>query len=78
MATMIDKNCKNCGSDITVRLADHKRGWGNFCNKRCKAKHQERRTGQYKKYLDRERRMLYNNKWDLHPHEPDALGQWID
>ena len=33
----VEKNCKACGSNITVRLADHKRGWGNFCDKACSA-----------------------------------------
>ena len=35
--TIVEKNCKACGSNIFVRLADHKRGWGNFCNKACSA-----------------------------------------
>ena len=49
---MIEKACKNCKSTITVRLADHNRGWGNFCNKSCKAKHQEKKNGQYSAYLN--------------------------
>lgn len=52
MTSTIEKNCKHCKSKITVRLADHNRGWGNFCNKSCKAKHQEKRTGQHKAYLN--------------------------
>lgn len=36
---MIEKNCEACGDLIHVRLADHKRGWGRFCDKRCKAAH---------------------------------------
>lgn len=36
-STMIEKNCKACGNLINVRLADHKRGWGNFCDKSCSA-----------------------------------------
>ena len=52
MPAMIDKSCKHCSSDITVRLADHKRGWGNFCNKSCKAKYQEKRNGQYAAYMN--------------------------
>jgi len=52
MAAMIDKKCKHCSGDITVRLADHKRGWGNFCNKSCKAKYQEKRNGQYAAYMN--------------------------
>lgn len=37
MAKTIDKKCKFCSEKITVRLADHKRGWGNFCDKSCAA-----------------------------------------
>lgn len=33
----VKKNCLACGTLITVRLADHKRGWGNFCDKSCAA-----------------------------------------
>ena len=43
--------CKNCKNDFEARVADRKRGWGRFCSKRCKAIHQERRTGQYRGYL---------------------------
>ena len=35
--TYVQKNCKACGDLIEVRLADHKRGWGNFCDKACSA-----------------------------------------
>lgn len=35
----VQKNCKACGDLIAVRLADHKRGWGNFCDKACAAAH---------------------------------------
>lgn len=31
------KNCKACGDIIRVSLANHKRGWGNFCDKACAA-----------------------------------------
>tara|TARA_R100001129_G_scaffold185841_1_gene175378 strand:- start:741 stop:992 length:252 start_codon:yes stop_codon:yes gene_type:complete len=40
-----------CGRKKQVRLSDIKRGWGKFYSKSCKAKYQERRTGQYKNYL---------------------------
>lgn len=33
----VQKNCKACGDIIEVRLADHRRGWGNFCDKACSA-----------------------------------------
>ncbi len=34
---MVKKNCLACGDLIDVRLADHKRGWGKFCDKACSA-----------------------------------------
>lgn len=52
MKTLIDKKCKHCSKKISVRLADHNRGWGNFCNKSCKAKYQEKRNGQYSAYMN--------------------------
>lgn len=41
----IEKTCANCKTPMTVRLADHKRGWGKFCSKSCKAKKQTAVTG---------------------------------
>lgn len=37
--TRVQKNCEACGATISVRLADHKRGWGRFCDKACAAAH---------------------------------------
>jgi hypothetical protein len=90
MAEMIDKKCKHCKSYITVRVADHKRGWGNFCNKSCKAKYQEKRNGQHKAYLngrgvsnlhperlkDYDKTGYLDDSDDTHPFSSDALGQW--
>lgn len=42
---MMVKKCQNCKKEITVREADHKRGWGKFCSKSCKAKKQTQLTG---------------------------------
>ena len=39
MAGTVQKNCLACGDLITVRLSDHKRGWGKFCDKACAAAH---------------------------------------
>lgn len=51
MAEMIEITCKcGCGRKKDVRLSDIKRGWGKFYSKSCKAKYQERKTGQYKNY----------------------------
>ena len=85
MASMINKQCKHCGSSITVRLADHRRGWGKFCDKSCKAKHQEKRNGQHAAYLagrgvsnlHPERLKDYANDYDdTHPFSSEGLGQW--
>jgi hypothetical protein len=46
--------CKCCGNRFEARVADINRGWGKFCSKTCKAKEQERRTGQYRSYVERE------------------------
>ena len=35
----VQKNCLACDALISVRVADHKRGWGRFCDKSCKAAH---------------------------------------
>jgi hypothetical protein len=53
MASMTKINCKWCRKEKDVRTADVKRGWGMFCNKTCKAAHQESKTGQYAKYKQR-------------------------
>lgn len=37
MIKTIQKNCEACGDIINVRIADHKRGWGRFCDKACSA-----------------------------------------
>lgn len=52
MAKMIQITCKcGCGRKKMVRVADRNRGWGLFYSKSCKAKFQERFTGQYRAYL---------------------------
>ncbi len=39
----VEVKCKNCRKKFMVRIADRKRGWGKFCSKSCKAKHQAKR-----------------------------------
>ena len=52
MASMVEITCKcGCGRKKMVRTADVKRGWGLYFNKSCKAKKQERDTGQCRAYL---------------------------
>lgn len=53
MAKMVEITCKcGCGRKKMVREADRNRGWGLFFSKSCKAKFQERNTGQYKAHLN--------------------------
>ncbi len=47
MTAMVTKQCGYCTQSHTVRRSDLDRGWGLFCSKTCKAKHQEQRTGQH-------------------------------
>lgn len=48
----IERTCKcGCGVKFMARIADVKRGWGKYASKSCKAKAQEKRTGQYANYL---------------------------
>ncbi|MCK5606735.1 hypothetical protein KAR91_32835 [Candidatus Pacearchaeota archaeon] len=55
MASMKEITCKcGCGRKKMVRTADIKRGWGKYYSKSCKAKAQERKTGQYRDFLNRE------------------------
>jgi len=53
MPNMIEIICAcGCGRKKMVRKADRKRGWGKFYSKSCKAKYQERRTGQNRTYRE--------------------------
>lgn len=49
----VEVNCKQCDEPFAARVADRKRGWARFCSKRCKARHQEKHTGQFKQLLNR-------------------------
>lgn len=54
MPAMITITCKcGCGRQKQVRKADYARGWGRYYSKSCKAKAQEKKTGQFKKYLQK-------------------------
>ncbi|WP_162651586.1 hypothetical protein [Lentilitoribacter sp. Alg239-R112] len=74
MPSMVQVNCKTCSLPFDARTADVARGWGKFCSKSCKAKEQEKRTGQNKSYLHRKntRRDIdgddddYDLSWDAH------------
>lgn len=72
--------CFNCNKKIMARVADIKRGWGKFCSKSCKAKKQEARTGQYKRYLQGSSETLEEYHYEdylneIHPFSSERLGQ---
>ena len=72
-----------CNRKKEVRTADVKRGWGKFFNKSCKAREQERRTGQYAKFKRKRRKAIEReNESDFefynrttHLFSSEALGQ---
>ncbi len=47
--------CVFCKNEFQARTVDIKRGWGKFCSKSCKAKWQEKKTGQYADLIVKER-----------------------
>lgn len=52
----VQVSCGYCKDPFTARVADRKRGWARFCSKSCKAKQQEKRTGQNAAYHARQER----------------------
>lgn len=65
MVSMKEIVCKcGCGRKKMVRTADIKRGWGQFYSKSCKARYQERRTGQCSEYYARKDQMCYADDVD--------------
>lgn len=61
MSKMQEITCKcGCGRKKEVKVADIKRGWGKFFSKSCKAKWQEKRTGQYAAYMERKHHVQFN------------------
>lgn len=77
MGSKENYKCDHCKSEFEARVADRKRGWARFCSKSCKAKKQEKRTGQMKKYLQRRSRTSFSNDIEdgFHPHDTYSLGQ---
>lgn len=55
MASTVNRKCLHCKDRFIARTADVKRGWAKFCSKSCKAKHQETRTGQYRRFLSQDK-----------------------
>ena len=53
MNSKVEAKCKCCGSLFIARSADIKRGWAKACSKSCAATLRERRTGAYRRYINR-------------------------
>jgi hypothetical protein len=77
MPTMKEITCKcGCGRKKMVRQADINRGWGKFYDKSCKAREQERRTGQNRKYhLRKNALMNHDPSWDAHQLPVSAMDE---
>ena len=65
-------NCKNCTEPFEAREADRRRGWARFCSKSCKAKHQEKRTGQYRRFKNTEF-ISESSEVEFHPFSEEAV-----
>lgn len=68
---MVQRKCQNCKCQFQARQADVNRGWAKYCSKSCKAIKQEKRTGQYAQYLNRQSRVEEFGYGTSH-------GQWED
>lgn len=49
--TMVERMC-HCGKKFLAKKADIQRGWANSCSKSCAAIVRERKTGNYKRYIE--------------------------
>lgn len=86
---MTTLHCSNpkCGKEITVKVADVKRGWGRFCSKSCKAstqaKTQRQSAGKVRAGLTPARRKRQDSD-DWHEAAMDDAttgwgeGGWLD
>lgn len=69
-------NCKHCRDPFSAREADRRRGWARFCSKSCKAKHQERRTGQNAAYHARQSERALDKRDAILDSVTTSHGQW--
>ena len=75
MPSMVTRKCKYCHDPFPARTADVRRGWAKFCSKSCKAKEQERRTGQYSSLLHQSFRDEDSD--DVVGYEYDSEKGWL-
>lgn len=54
------RKCLICNSEFDAKPADVRRGWGKYCNKSCAATANNRKTGNYQRYLTRVARKADN------------------
>lgn len=53
--TKVTVNCEVCKVPFEARIADRKRGWARYCSKSCAAKKNNRKTGNFKRHLERKK-----------------------
>ncbi len=47
----VEMTC-SCGKEYEARQADLKRGWGKSCSKSCASKKREKKTGNFKRFIN--------------------------
>ena len=52
---IIECKCAVCGEKFMARVADRNRGWAKCCSKSCAATLNNRKTGNYKNYINTKR-----------------------
>jgi len=58
MSKTVVCKCAVCGMEFTAKTADRARGWARCCSKSCAASKREKRTGNYARWANRQRRRL--------------------
>lgn len=51
-----------CGKKFNAKTSDIKREWGKSCSKSCSARVVNRKTGNFKKYIERQKKK--NSFWE--------------
>lgn len=74
---MINRICVACGGKFKARSADVKRGWGKCCSKSCAATLNNKKTGNYSRYLNGPSKKSSDGGCGYSDDESDA-GQWED
>lgn len=82
MPSMVEQTCR-CGEKFMARVADVKRGWGKSCSKSCAASLSNKKTGNYQRFKNKQRKAIRREEMSdddyyystTHPFSSGALGQ---